>query len=527
MVKGMLVRVESPAVNKALRFLDDRVHRAAANHDPRLPPIRQLASEAGVSYVSMWKAVRALAERGRLVTNHRTGVRLPLPSQPPEQSPRPLSEERRSPRTKWERVCRRLQADILNGVYAPGAIFPAPKELSRQYGVCHATLRKALDRLVDERWLQVNRRGYRVPSSEAPRHHGAIALVARGSSDGRPSLPTNRSQDHLRALESECARNGVALRVVSCDPLGNILHVPADIAPAFAAQPVAGGVLGTLVWTVGMASAAGVTKLIRRCMRIGTPLAILDESGEWPLPPMSDPRVRGFTVAASAHAGRRVGTFLLRLGHREVAFVSPVHSMAWSRNRLEGLVSAFADAGFADGVRVLTAPGSFRPRPESVTERRMEQLLTRLPEPRPDDDAMFSRAIRFARETMEDAIRAEIAHGRLIGLLDRHRAARTATAWVVVCDGFALDCIDYLRERGIRVPEDISVVGFDDTHEAFRHGLTSYNFNGQALMHAMVGHVLARHESVRRRHRESVEIDGFINTRRTTAPARTSAARYG
>lgn len=512
------MRTDSPALEKALRYLADQMHGARADRNARLPPIRRLASEAGVSYVSMWKAVRQLADEGRLVTNHRTGVRVAAPAPTSDRADRQAVIHPPA-RTKWQRVRTRIEADILNGVHTPGTALPPPKELSRLYGACHATLRRALDQLVDEHWLTPNRRTYRVSSAMSPRLPGTVVLLARGSSDGRPALPTNRSQDHFRALESECARNGVALRVVSCDALGNILHVPADIAPAFSTQPGGKAILGTLVWTIALSSVEGVSRAVRRCLRLDKPLAILDETGSAPPPSAGDSRVRVFSLAASAHAGRRVGTFLLQQGHREVVFVSPVHSMAWSRNRLDGVVSAFADAGLGGGVRALTAPGSHHPRPQSAAEIRVEQLLTRLPQPHADDDLMFARAVRLARGTLESAVSSEIAHGRLIQLLDRNPWARSAGAWAVVADGFAVDCVDYLRGKGVRVPEDISVIGFDDTHEAFLHGLTSYNFNGQALMHAMVGHVLApRTAGGLARRDKPIEVDGFITVRRTTAP---------
>ncbi len=511
------MRTDTPALNKALHYLAARIQRARVARDPQLPPIRQLAAEAGVSYVSMWKAVRRLADDGRIVTNHRTGVRLPASVAPSRSPPRGVPGPPRR-RSKWERIRTRIESDILSGRHPPGVTLPPLKELSRLYGTCYTTLRKALDRLVDEGWVTTVRRGYRVASNGTRGRRGTVVLLACGSSDGRPGLPTNRSQEHFRALESECARNGVTLRVVSCDALGNTLHVPADIAPAFAGRPGGDEILGVLVWTVGMSSGESVSRVMRRCVFLQKPLAILDETGSVPVPLQSNPSVRVFSLAASAHAGRRVGTFLLRLGHREVVFVSPVQAMGWSRNRLDGLVSAFADAGLPGGVRALIAPGGYRPRPQSAAELRIEQLLARLPEPRRDDDAMFARAVRAARETMRGAIDAEIVHGRLIALLDRNRQARSATAWVAVTDGFALDCIDYLRGKGIRVPEDISVVGFDDTHEAFRHGLTSYNFNGPAVMHAMVASVLAPDASYGRGGRtDPVEVDGFVTVRRTTA----------
>lgn len=58
-------------------------------------------------------------------------------------------------------------------------------------------------------------------------------------------------------------------------------------------------------------------------------------------------------------------------------------------------------------------------------------------------------------------------------------AARTlldgdeVTAVVTTSDTMAVATLAVARERGLRVPEDLSVVGFDDAPEAERHGLTT------------------------------------------------------
>jgi DNA-binding LacI/PurR family transcriptional regulator len=55
-------------------------------------------------------------------------------------------------------------------------------------------------------------------------------------------------------------------------------------------------------------------------------------------------------------------------------------------------------------------------------------------------------------------------------LLDRHP---DLTAIACTTDVFALATLDVARQRGLRVPEDLSVTGFDDVPEAVRAGLTT------------------------------------------------------
>src|SRR3954447_6309738 len=77
------------------------------------------------------------------------------------------------------------------------------------------------------------------------------------------------------------------------------------------------------------------------------------------------------------------------------------------------------------------------------------------------DDVMLAVAPGFDR-----------ASGRLAGadLLDR---ASRPTAILCISDVFALGVLEAARERGVDVPEQLSVAGFDDIAEAARAGLTT------------------------------------------------------
>jgi len=52
-------------------------------------------------------------------------------------------------------------------------------------------------------------------------------------------------------------------------------------------------------------------------------------------------------------------------------------------------------------------------------------------------------------------------------------------------------CWHWLRARGVRVPEDLAMVAFDDSREASRFGLTSLRFDVQGMARAMVRQILS------------------------------------
>jgi LacI family transcriptional regulator, galactose operon repressor len=121
--------------------------------------------------------------------------------------------------------------------------------------------------------------------------------------------------------------------------------------------------------------------------------------------------------AANASGANQATTHLVELGHRRIAVITGPPDGLASRRRLQGYHAALAAAGI-------------------------------MPDP------------RF--EVAEDFVVAAGVAGaeRLLGLAD------PPTAIFCFNDSLAIGAMQATRARGLRVPEDISIVGFDDTPEA-------------------------------------------------------------
>ena len=117
-----------------------------------------------------------------------------------------------------------------------------------------------------------------------------------------------------------------------------------------------------------------------------------------------------------AAGARMLGEHLLSQGHRRIGLIKISHSVWWSRERLRGLTEAVRAAG------------------EDPTE-----VLTEFTIP-----TMTARA-------------AEPAVSQLLA------KAPDLTAIACVNDMVALGALKRLHDLGVKVPDDISVVGFDDT----------------------------------------------------------------
>jgi DNA-binding LacI/PurR family transcriptional regulator len=100
-------------------------------------------------------------------------------------------------------------------------------------------------------------------------------------------------------------------------------------------------------------------------------------------------------------------------------------------------------------------------------------------------------------------------------------ALKRVTAWVCVNDAMALVAQDYLKARKIGMPQRLSLIGFDDTMEAFGQGLSSYNFNVANVVQTMLGHLLK--PSRKSETAAAVELPGIVMQRTTSGPVRRQA----
>ncbi|WP_128379173.1 LacI family DNA-binding transcriptional regulator [Streptomyces cavernae] len=150
-------------------------------------------------------------------------------------------------------------------------------------------------------------------------------------------------------------------------------------------------------------------RLHEELRRLGVPLVVVDPAGS---PSLDVP-----TVGATNWAGGMAATdHLLGLGHRRIGFIAGPQRLLCSRARLDGYRAALEGAGLAVD-EALTVPGDF-----------------------------------YHASGFEGA-------GVLLDL------AEPPTAVFAASDQMALGAIEALRRRGLRVPEDMSVVGFDDLPE--------------------------------------------------------------
>jgi len=182
-------------------------------------------------------------------------------------------------------------------------------------------------------------------------------------------------------------------------------------------------------------------------------------------------------------AGRLVARHLLELGHTKVAFVtSPLNGLSLSRQkRLQGVISAFKDDG-----------------------RGQYPIV---------------KAESYERESDDGAYEIELGYRITRELLSE----TDITAVIGVNDMVAFGVIHAVQDSGLRVPDDISVCGFDNTYiskTAYPKITTVDHFTAQRSRLAM--DILIDKIKKTENKLYKVEYEPDIVIRESTGPARSS-----
>lgn len=512
----------APAQERARKYLRELISRRLSAAGPRkLPPVGELAGAAGVSLVTMVKAVRSFRDQGLLQTSHGRGTTIVCDTAPPDAPPEAPREATPAPRRKWEKLCSRIEREILNGFLGAEGVLPPTKEMLRRYGVCDHTLRKALHALVERGRLEWGRRRYRVRRAGRGYGGSSVVLIARGDSQHHFRVVSPRTVEHTYALERECIQAGVRLDILTYDVSTGLLYPSPEEHLRPEAISVQGNVLGCMVWQVGF-EPDEMRRLLNRLSGTRVPVAVLDESGsEADQPTMRLPRGCAlFRIVDDVCAGATVARFLLDLGHRDLAFVSPIHERSYSIGRLEGIRQVWEQAGLIERLSVVAAPEpSLRGRIGSIAPMR-DNMSGALSAVLPRGGALHRRAQHEVQTVARHQTIAAITRA----LLHEEGFPGYASAWVAPTDTVAVACLDHIESAGRRVPADISLAGFDNSQMSLVHMLTSYNFNGAAAIRAMLEYILRG--SVERRRMEGARFafDGYLVERMTTARAHRSVS---
>ena len=512
----MIHHTQAKSIAEAL--LRKVLKQAMHSGDMRLPTCDQLANLASVSKPTMLKVVKEFSCLGVLSAKQGAGIRLVNPENiTPEKIETAASEKPHG--RKWEKLYARIESDLIHGEYPASSVLPSSKDLCIRYGVAYKTLRKALDKLVNEQVIVPSGRSYRLTRLSMHSRVDSILLIAFGDTEKDIALTWEADAERFRLLEDACDRAGIRLltrpgywtnnRMAGCKEIAAMIHDPGKAA----------SILGCIVWCSGL-QPDFLEDLVPLLAGTRKPIAILeDESGKLEIGALAgkNPLVILFEPFAN-EAGLKMARHLVSLGHRNLAYIYREPRQVWTRKRLAGMQQ---EISLHNGT--ITSFGYEAP-PLSISPSTVKNAMKKAMPHRIAKGVFLYDTNRIEWDfafKMSLLAQRKYSWVSLYPTLEKLLSRTDITAWVCAQDQIAADCYDFLTARKIAVPAQISLAGFDDANEASVLKLTSYNFNNAACTEAMLWHVL--HPSLRRSKRPSsniVGIRGFITMRRSTGKAR-------
>ncbi len=527
------------AMRGALDALRREIQHCHENRTARLPSLSALARTYGLSRDTFWRAATRLKAEGLIDARPYHGLTVTRraagggaaddgtrrASQTTAEPGAPLPSGATAPVVpRAEALAARIRRDILERAIAPDQVPLTYTYLCAQYGASYRTMRSAVRRLVESRFLEPYRRAFRPLAPQALSAHGTLVVVVKQDIERVPTPSLLREFFH--SIEQVCWRARLAVHPSYCWYEPERFRWPDSERRILERLRKEREIFGFVVWTRAL-DPRDIAGMLRRLERLGKPIALLDEADTHRrhAPESLPPAVTTFAVGGGVRPGRDMLRYLVRLGHRRIGYVTTethVGADGWPRQRLESVRRAAAEAGCEWGLTVIPieVPTNREPTVNAALVRHLnalckERALAGI------DRHRLSEQLRVVGTIVESR---QVIDG-IAGSLKARLRSRDITALIGENDMVAAGCKHALVSWGIPVPGRMSVVGFDNVPLAFEEDLTSYDFNMPAIVEAMVHHVLTCDTRPRRgRERPVVRIGGHVVPRASSGPAPGRAA---
>jgi DNA-binding LacI/PurR family transcriptional regulator/DNA-binding transcriptional regulator YhcF (GntR family) len=540
---------KASALTSAAAFITNYLSSETAKPGHQLPPVRKLAHMSGISKTTMARAVSSLIQKKAIDPasyNHKTAS---------------ISSESIMPINR-HRIRDQVERDIISGHFGLAGKLPLLKELQSRYGVCFRTMRRILGELEKDGIVKSSGKGYMLPGTAAKTLREYIVFITCKGHYSQGSALNHQHNRIVNLFENECMRFGIQLEIVEMD-----FYDSAESRRAALALKNSEHLLGIVLdvwWYDPPDYQRSYLDVLARVAGFKKPLAILDEISNFNLPTEyeGNSRLQVYRIQGKK-AGEQMARYLLGLGHQSVVYISSLHQAAWSHDRYDGVLAQFSRAGFGAGVHIcgdeyhlplefllaasgltdtevgrIIAAGRTISQAKDLTKN-WQEFKKQAPDKITGDmqiDAYFRVSFKAVANIMQSdidpAILGEIGDAALsaIGaqafgyslrpLLQQAIQYHNATAWICATDWTALSAKRFLGERHIQVPEQISIVGFDNIPvEALEHRLTTFDFNAMGFIRRMLNFIV-RPPKPRGPYRHAIiEVEGTIMQRDTAGKA--------
>lgn len=515
----------------------------------RLPSLNRLALQFGASRSTMWKALSLLKKESAIHINPRGAIFAGQPGASGIDAP--------SDGLLWQRTQVRIGQDVIAGAFESRELPPIAK-LALRYGVSIRTIKKALAGLLKQDVLAVQGRRYLPVRNRLHTRRSPIMFISFGTTGGGITLGDPRIQQVVESFERECARLGYVSLVEGFndqDPRSFM-----ELSSTIKKLPGISGFIVNVWVALNETYLRRWNDLFLYLAGRNAPVVIIDQSGSLLVSrELLKSRLVRILRISSEKAGEKVAEVMLRTGHERIAYVTPFFNAPWAQARYAGVcryIKSFGPPGAVVLLYALEKPADqidlmlaiMELGKEDIrslyhnrnTEHEIREFTDRLGKTGwqelkskitfSDTTGTIRSTARFLAglakkphniteyELLLDSLQ-HIASNRsledyLLPFLQDIYGKNSATAWVCSDDKTALTAVSVLRSCNKKVPEDISVIGFDNWRAAYENQLSTFDFNMNGMVQQALLMILD--EKTFSDRPVISEVDGYVVERRTT-----------
>jgi hypothetical protein len=340
-----------------------------------------------------------------------------------------------------------------------------------------------------------------------------VVVICAGVEPGLPKVESEREREFFQYLTIEASQKYIELEFVTYeDWIAEPVFLPLNCRACSNLQEN-DDTLGYIVSSWHMKNFADC---VHRLFPSGKPVAVWIEHPTDIQTLTTRKQLGYFNIGYSKNAGRDIAEHFLKLGHREIAFLSPFHDSLWSRARLSGIIEAFQKQDSSCKVHPLVTTSAksewdysenIIKMPGFINHRELTGMTEKLP-------VFFEKRITHFYDEYFRLYRDSLIIETIKSHLDYIIMNRSITALITANDHSALLALDYFKNRDIPVPSRISLAGFDNSFNALVNGLTSYSFDTYSMVREMLSHIT---NTPNRKNQSNMYLfDGTVIERATT-----------
>ncbi|MBD3322421.1 MAG: GntR family transcriptional regulator [Chitinivibrionales bacterium] len=520
--KGQGFNLACAAIEKAIKAAQDHGSK-------RLPTIVRIAASAGLSPETIRKALAYYREKGILRSAPGRGIIL---GDTIEAVPAfPVSHKQPPPKQlTWQKALTLLKSDIMAGAFGWDMALPSLKELQRRYGISYRTLKKVLDSCTDERLLVAYGRQYKTFSPGVETSGLRIIVIGQGQKDRSIARGIDGNQ-FIQTLEHICTKSRIKLEVYASyinDGSVNLIDTATGKQRSIDASD---DIIGFIFIAIGPQIKADIRKslpsrqeldaqlfnpVLRLLWHCKKNVAIYTHDQRFVVPGIisKSPLFQIFCISATGKSAYHVARFLISKGHKRVAYICPFHKAGWSVNRLALLRKVFAETEMAGALSEAVLPEYeelMAVYQEAQQFYDIKPLIHAFAAWKESNKALAIPHMEHAVNTLFERQRLlDTLYNRLVPKLQLIAQDKSITAWICANDGIAEMVLKFLHQQRINLPNDLSLISFDDSPIALDKRLASYNFNVPSVAQLIFQYLLNPGLVRGGRRRKVIEIDGMI-----------------